>query len=369
MSKKVNDIITVLLFSGFIFLSFLICILKPETTHSESERRELAKMPDFTIETVLSGNFSENFEKYASDQIPFRDTLRSLKAYFVTDVLFSLENNGLYEMNGHISKLDEKENLKMIDHATQKFRFIYDNYLKNKNTKVFFTLIPDKNYYLAYKSGYPSIDYDSFIKKCIQRTGYMKYIDITKLLSSDDFYKTDTHWKQECITDVAEKITETMGKEFFDNYTKQEIETPFYGVYAKQWSKKIKGDKLSYLTNKIIENCNVVYYDNKGKPYSGSIYDMDKVLGKDPYEMFLSGTNALIEIENPKAKNTNKLIIFRDSFSSSLAPLLAGSYHRTILIDIRYIKSDALKYFVDFENSDVLFAYSTSLINSSMSLN
>ena len=32
----------------------------------------------------------------------------------------------------------------------------------------------------------------------------MDYIDITKLLSEDDYYKTDTHWKMENITHIAE---------------------------------------------------------------------------------------------------------------------------------------------------------------------
>ena len=36
----------------------------------------------------------------------------------------------------------------------------------------------------------------------------MEYIDITKLLAKDDYYRTDSHWKQENILPVAECIYE-----------------------------------------------------------------------------------------------------------------------------------------------------------------
>ena len=55
----------------------------------------------------------------------------------------------------------------------------------------------------------------------------------------------------------------------------------------------------------------------------GSIYNMEKKSGKDPYEIFLSGPRSLITIENPNCKSDNELVIFRDSFGSSIAPLLS----------------------------------------------
>jgi len=95
---------------------------------------------------------------------------------------------------------------------------------------------------------------------------------------------------------------------------------------------------------------------------------MEKAYGKDPYEMFLSGTSALIEIENPNAKSDKELVIFRDSYASSIAPLLVEGYSRVTLVDIRYIQSSFLGNFVEFDNQDVLFLYSTSLINNSTSM-
>ena len=81
--------------------------------------------------------------------------------------------------------------------------------------------------------------------------------------------------------------------------------------------------------------------------------------------MFMSGSDALIVCENPLAETDRELVMFRDSFTSSLSPLLAEGYSKITLVDIRYINPAMLGAFVDFENCDVLFIYSTMLLNSS----
>ena len=64
------------------------------------------------------------------------------------------------------------------------------------------------------------------------------------------------------------------------------------------------------------------------------------------------------------AENKKELVIFRDSFGSSLAPLLAGSYSKITLVDIRYLNSESIGRFIEFsENCDVLFMYNTGTLN------
>ena len=103
-------------------------------------------------------------------------------------------------------------------------------------------------------------------------------------------------------------------------------------------------------------------------PKSGDMYIMEKAYSKDPYEMFLSGTAPMITIENPAAKSDKELVLLRDSFGSSLAPLLAEGYKKITVVDIRYIQSSFIGNFVDFENCDVLFLYSTALLNNSLAM-
>lgn len=363
---KNKNIITTAVFSIVLIVFSVMCFLKPPSEFSESERRMLEKFPDLNIDTLISGDFMKKFEKYATDQVPFREELKSIKANFVFDILNKKDNNGIFVHDGHISKLDGKINEDMLTHAADRFEYIYKTYLKDKDMKIYLSVVPDKNYYLE-KYGYPSLDFEKLVEKIREKCGYMTYVDISKLLELDSYYKTDSHWKMESIVPVAEHILTAMDNGFVTEYETHTLDNPFYGVYAMQSSLKVKPDEIKYLTNKTIENCIVTYFDT-GTGVKGDMFDMKKAYGKDPYEMFLSGSTPLCTIENPNAKTGKELILFRDSFGSSIAPLLAEGYSKITVVDIRYIQSEYLGNFINFENSDVLFLYSTMLLNNSLAL-
>jgi hypothetical protein len=156
-----------------------------------------------------------------------------------------------------------------------------------------------------------------------------------------------------------------MGTKLNTVYEEKTLDKDFYGVYYGQAALSLKPEKIKYLTNSTLENCRVYDYQNSKEI---SVYDMEKANGKDPYEMFLGGPLSLVSIENGNAKTDKELIIFRDSFGSSIAPLLVEGYKKITLIDIRYIHPNMLSQFIEFDNQDVLFIYSTSVINNSETL-
>ncbi len=371
--KKIKNIVFLSVFTLVLFSVSLACFLKPADAFSDAERRALAQMPNLDVQTLLSGEFMDGFETYTTDQFPARDWLRGFKAWWSETIFQKKDNNGLFLAEGHISKIDEPLNAEMLTHAAERFAHIYDTYLKDTDANVYFSVVPDKNMFLAEKNGYPSIDYPQLITAMREKTDYMEYIDILPLLSLEDYYTTDTHWRQEKITDVADALVSAMQPEMqkqypADYYTVHAVEYPFYGVYAGQYARKVKADSLSYLTNSALQDYIVSYYDT-GKPVIGAMYNMDKAAGKDPYEMFLSGAAPLIMIENPDAAQKRELVLFRDSFGSSIAPLLMRDYSKITLVDIRYIQSDFIGNFVDFQSADaVLFLYSSSLLNNSLAL-
>ena len=84
--------------------------------------------------------------------------------------------------------------------------------------------------------------------------------------------------------------------------------------------------------------------------------------------MFLSGPVSLLRLENPQNTSGRRLILFRDSFGSSIAPLLVSDYAKVTLVDLRYIQSDYLGQFLTFSGQDVLFLCSTLVLNSSAAI-
>lgn len=367
MNNKFKSIISTVVFTVLIFSFSLTCYLKGDAEYSISERRALAQAPELSVKTLANGEFMNKFEEYSTDQFPFREQLRFIKSAFSMLGMRKLDNNGLFVSNGHISKIDSPESEYMKDYAARKFKSIYDSFIDGKNANVYFSIVPDKNFILAKKNRYPSLDYDGFIEDMKLKTDYMQYIDITHLLSVDDYYTTDTHWKQECITDIAWELASKMGTDAKAEYKVNTLDNPFYGVYHSQLALPFDADTIHYLTNDTIDGVKVTYYDT-GSPKAGDMYNMDKAYSKDPYEMFLSGVAPLITIDNPNAETTKELVMFRDSFGSSLAPLLAEGYSKITLVDIRYIMSSFVGNFADFNNADVLFIYSTALLNNSTAM-
>ena len=363
MKERTRNIITVVL-SGIVIFGFALWgLLLPDAKMSLSERRPLDQLPELSMESVISGKFTGDFEGYAADQFPLRDTFRRIKACGVYYLFRQGDNNGVYLQDGYASKLEYPMNEDSIQRAARVFKKVYDKYLTE--SKVYFSLIPDKNAFMAESGGYPAMDYARFADMMKQSVPFMEYIPIDHLLELEDYYRTDTHWRQECITDVAACLGEAMGVEMKGEYREVVLDKSFYGVYCGQAALPLPAEELRCLTSDILDGCRV--YDYETDKYTG-VYDFEKAYGQDPYEIFLSGSKSLLTIENPACDNGEELIVFRDSFGSSIVPLLAEGYSTITVVDIRYMSSDMLGRFVDFHGQDVLFLYSTLVLNNSVTL-
>ena len=82
----------------------------------------------------------------------------------------------------------------------------------------------------------------------------------------------------------------------------------------------------------------------------------------DSYDVFVGGATPFVKITNPNSNTDKELILFRDSFGSSIAPLLVENYKSITLVDMRYMNMSLLKEKVEFKNKDILILYSTLII-------
>ena len=290
-----------------------------------------------------------------------RETFRKLKTSVELDIFKKQDVNKIYKYNDflveQIYPLDEKS----ITNLTNKINYIKDNYL-NETNQIYYSIIPDKNYYTDNSHLKP--DYDKMKQIMKNNLKDLQYIDIFQNLKLDSYYYTDSHWKQEKLQSVAKTIADNMNFSITQNYNEQKVAT-FKGVYAGQLPINTKEDEIKILVNDVMANVNVYNYETKEQ---GGIYNFKKLNGYDKYDIYLSGATPLIEINNQNNKTNKTLVIFRDSYASSLAPLLTEGYSKITLVDTRYISPKILNEYVNFENADILFIYSTLVINSSMAL-
>ena len=360
-----NRIVTMSFFImiiGFMVMNMLI----PDEMYSVSERRKLKGVPEYSLEHMLDGKVFEDFEAYTLDQFVFRDFFRGVKAFGTYQLFHRKDNNDIYIVNGNINKLLYPLNENAIMNAANKLNEVYNRYLTGKN--VSFAIIPDKNYFVAEVNGYLSLDYGKLIEIMKQNVENMHYIDLFDSLTIKDFYNTDLHWKQERLVGIADKLLTEMGNRLVASnteYTKIEYE-PFFGSYYGQAALNLKPDRLICLTNDILENAIVYDYETNTE---GKVYIPEKFGSMDSYDIYLNGAKPLLTIENPNSGSERELIIFRDSFGSSIAPLLLSGYSKITLVDLRYISSRILGDYIDFsKDMDVLFLYNTQILNNSYML-
>lgn len=366
MTKKIRTIgITILVaiwvvLTGFVWFS-------PAKESSDAERRLLAQLPELSAETILSGKFMSKFETYTQDQFPARDTFRQLKSLFHYYVLGQKDNNDIYIADGYAAKLEYPLNESGVQSALERFEAVYEMYLSQSDSKIYTAVVPDKGYYLAAENGYPTMDYEKLFSMVQSGMPWATYVDLTDRLSKADYYRTDTHWRQENLLSVAEKLSAAMDVTApkAEDFDKVLVQRPFYGVYYGQAALPMEPEALYVLQSKLLETCKVYSFDHDSY---APVYDMEKQTGKDLYDVFLSGPQSLLRIENPNAKTERELIVFRDSFGSSFVPLLVQDYKTVTLVDLRYMPSTMLGEKLDFHGQDVLFLYSTLILNNGAAL-
>lgn len=380
MTKKIRAIGAALVVGLWLILTGFTWF-SPNQVYSFTERSYLDKFPELSVENILEkgdSSFMSEFNAYTLDQFPLRDTFRQLKAMFHLYALNQSDNNDKYIHDGYIAEM-ALLNEKVFQKNLASIQRIYEKYLKDaKGCNVYMAVIPDKNYYLADVSGHMSLDYDQMFSRVEANAPWATHISLLDKLELSDFYRTDTHWRQEKLLDVAQKVANAMGAEGpkAEDFTLQKLEDTFYGVYYGQIALPVAGEDMFLLRSDVLDNC-LVSYD--GAEAVKGVYDWDRskvelvdngngkyqVYG-DMYEVFLSKESGKIVIENPNAATDKELVVFRDSFGRSFIPLLVQDYAKVTILDTRWLAGGTymLQNHITFENQDVLFLYSALVLNS-----
>lgn len=361
MNDKIKNIVVTISFITIIAIVLFLNIIKKDIAISLSERRKLQQFPKFSINQILDGSFFEKFEKYTMDQFIERETFRKIKTSIEIDILKKQNSNNIYEYNQKLIEQIYPLNEKSIINITKKMNEINERYI-NESNKVYYTIVPDKNYFVNENN--LKLDYEKMKNLMKENLTWAEYIDIFNCLELSSYYSTDSHWKQEKLQGVVNEIASKMNLLIEANYEEKKV-IEFKGVYAGQFPIKSETDEIRILTNDIIENCIVYNYETNKET---KVYDMNKINAYDKYDIYLSGATPLITIKNPQNNTNKELIVFRDSYGSSLIPLLIEPYSTITVIDTRYISPNILDKYVEFLNKDILFVYSTMLINNSVSL-
>jgi len=273
-----------------------------------------------------------------------------------------VDENGLYYAEDYVFEEMEPFEEVYIHKLSEKLDETYETLL-NPNMKVFYSVIPDKGYFVENPS-FTKENYESIINILTSEVEHMEYIPIMDKLSITDYYKTDHHWRQERLFPVVNQLGKYMDFNINkSNFTENIIEE-FKGVHS-EFFEEIPKESLVYMTSKETQESIVEIYEDGN--YEG-VYFKDELDSKEPYNIFLKGLSPIVNITNPHASSDKELIVFGDSYSRSIVPLILEAYSKITIIDLRFVPVFYLPELIEFAEQDVLFLYSTSVINRSAML-
>ena len=277
---------------------------------------------------------------------------------------YFMVGEGVYRLE---KELDEKS----IDRAIGKFKTFAEDYCGD-SARVFLALIPSKNGYLNSSNGHLNEAELAILQSVADKWG-SNFIDLSVCLTLEDYYRTDPHWRQEHLgfvlrelgaalefeTDIIAEDAPLMG-----NWTEEVLTTEYIGVYGDEVD-GVPAEEMTVLHHPDMDG----YIVRNGETGAEMpLYDTAKLTERDPYELFVGGPLSLVTIENPNAGNNRHLVVVRDSFASALLPMLAQSYAKVTAVDIRYMMPAMVGNFVDSTDADVLFLYSSTVLNNSITL-
>lgn len=366
--KKLCDASLSIVFLFIIYTVFVMNLINPETDYSKSEKRQLYRIGGVSFDRSVS----DSLELVAKDQFFARDGARALARAFSSALLLKDEVNGYTKKDGSISRIYFPPSEKGVESASLYLEKIYSEYLEKSGADIYFSLIPSKSSY----AGLPCNEKKGYTDPLCKGLRNSVYVDLYGSLSSECYYATDIHWRCERIIPVAKKLCEAMDapSEALSEVTALYV-GDFFGTLSSQSLLKTDSDQLFILSSDMLNSLSVKYADR-----IGSVYDTDLFLcADDKYDVFMRGEvldknsgNNIITIENEKSNSGKTLVIFRDSFARSLAPLLMEGYERALLIDVRtplaLVMRGEIKALLDSVDSsyDVLFLLSVDMLETTV---
>ncbi len=356
---KNKNILTVILFCGFIAVFFIAHLLCPDKAFSENENRTLEKLPSFSLQALFDGEFTPKYETYVNDQFPLRNGWIGLKT-LVEKALLKSDTNGVYfAKDDYIIEKFSSYNKEQFENNSQ---YIVD-FANKYDFPVYNLLIPTAGTVLTNKLPPVSdeVNQNEIIKYFDKFTGNgfinINTTDTLKKHNSEDiYYRTDHHYTSLGAYYCYEHLMNVMGETpiSLPEFNKEILTDNFYGtLYSKL---ALSSSKPEYITA-YTPNINYTVEYNMDGVLHESMYENKYLETKDKYSVFLNANQSLSVIRTDN-KNDKKLLLIKDSYANTLIQFLIPHYEEIHVIDLRYFKMPMSQYLSQNMISEALILYS-----------
>lgn len=393
-NKQYVFYINIAIFMSLIFAISIFNMLSPkDKTVSVVENRTLAKKPNLTVESVLSGEYSRDFENYFADNFAVRDNLvkiskniASLKGIKRNEEVALVDFDGQNvggnsdEDNDSTVEASTKGNLLILnDTVMELYKF---NEVKSKsyanmintvqsklddNVKVYSLLAPVQIEFLTnkkYKNLSDSqLDGINFVNSNLSNKiiPVDAYTPIKDHINEYVYYRTDHHWTALGAYYAYSGFASAADFDALplDKFTKGEAPGFLGHLSTVNPSETVNNnpDNVIFYNSPAKSDMDVYFYDKdtgEKKSYKGSVISKSYIDGDQKYGVFLGGDFALGIIKTNSNQN-KKIMVIKDSYANAFIPFLLTNYSEIYVVDPRYYKESIVDLVNENNINEVLF--------------
>lgn len=350
---------------------------------SETEKRNLAKFPDFTWDSFLSGEYFDGISTWYADTFPGREVL--IRVSQGIQNLFGIQDEIIIRNDPEPGNDDPEETQGRTQGGTfddttpgeklggvyVKGSTAYELYVENVSNSeryagliskaaeklsgkatVYDLIVPlssNVNLSSAEQKKIGNSDAQTAIDRMFSGMQNVRTIDVLDTLISHNneylYFRTDHHWTATGAYYAYTQFCKSAGlsAHSLDDFEKYEFGNFLGTLYNEAGSPQ----KLSNTPDTVVaykpNGTNTAYItDRSGQrlKYSNGIVRTDtdtfyKAAGSK-YNCFIMGDNPLTEIHNEKMTDGSSICVVKESFGNAFVPFLVDHYEYVYVIDYRY---------------------------------
>ena len=346
-----------------LFLILLVNLIAPNKEKSEEENRMLEEKPKASAASIISGDYMEQWEKYASDQFFGRNFWRKIKVN-ADKISGTKQENGVFiGKKGQLLEdiaVPDKEQLEANINAVKSFAQTY------KEIPTTVLLVPDAACILGDRlPAFATVEDQRQMFSMVERDlgDTVNWVDTVSIMNKHKseklYYKTDHHWTTQGAFYMFKDTASLFGikGDVSDDYVSYTVTDSFNGVLASKSGVGLdEKEKIDIYAPTNGDDDVIVNYVNETKKTT-SLYDSSKLKTRDKYGVFLGGNTSVIDIKTVSTSQ-KRLLVVKDSFADCFIPFLTPHYREIVVVDPRYYTGTMQEIMDTYRITDALILYS-----------
>ena len=366
MKRKI-DIVTVGLFLALLLIVPLYWLLFPRRTFSESERRYLAEPPK--LASLKDWTFDDAVETYLADQLPGRVALVGLNAYTVLLSGRQVSAEIWQDKEGYLVEAPITASAEQLQKRISRMVTLGEK----TGLPVYVMAVPSTGYVRrgTLPRALANLYSDKRLLELIDQTPGITPVSLENTFLRDGqswYYRTDHHWTGEGAYAAYRLFMTAAGREAlsYDSFYHHTV-AGYVGSTRSRSALWLTAPDVLTIDEPMDAPVKVAFSDDETTYDSLFFYDH---LGEyDWYPLFLDGNHPVTVVENKNASvDAPTLLLVKDSFGNTLAPLLVPNYGRIVLVDPRYYRGSVADLCAEQGADEILFCYSLERICTDLNL-